>query len=265
MKSNYSVDRFLLLFVSLFFLVGCKDEAKLRMAVYQANRQCPITVSGIGNMTHVDFDGEMVTCEFDCVMEEEDFQKIETKASDEVMVGYLIRKSPEFIQMLVNDEAGLRYRFHSKNSDKTAVVEIPADRLAQMVEEYQSKGDDPLQLLKLFNRQSVKQLPIEVEEGLLFTNILIKDNMEVFTYEIDPQLYDMDLIGKNMEDLKDKPEELLDMEEEETQVLVSLLTELNMGVRYSYVEKGGSTPINLTFSAEQIKRLNKDNGVKTGK
>lgn len=241
-------------------LTGCQESPRMRLAAYEADKKCPIELGSFGTASSVSYDDGKVIFHVNMKNEKIDFDHVDLSQSSELLVTNLKRKSPQFADLLLSTETGLAFLIRSADGTQEINIDIPFADIKKILER---KGKDEkssaLLTLKLFNRQSQSQLPMKVTEGIQMTKVSIEDGNEIYRYEVDGDLFDMDVLRENAAHLKAHPEEMLNIKgkghDTDVTILLSLLRELNMGLGYRYSIKGSDETLEILYTPQQIQQL----------
>ena len=246
----------LLLILLSLYLSGCRYSPKMELAVHEANKKCPVEMGSFGTATSINYDDGMVVFNVDLKDGTTDLSQVNRTLSSELLVTNLKRMKPEFIDLLVSTETGLSFHVKSNDGAQATTIDIPFEEIQRIIRQSGEQGNaSALQTLKIFNRESQSQMPLPVTDGMMMTHVAIEGSNEIYQYEVDGDLFDMKTLEENAQRLRAHPEEMLDMEDSNIAILVSLLRELNMGLGYRYGIKGSDQKLEIIYSPEQLKQL----------
>lgn len=100
----------------------------------------------------------------------------------------------------------------------------------------QSKGEDNA-LLELMISETNKSLPAEYAEGMINTKLVREGNYVVYYYVCDEDLYDIDLMNKNLPTMKSMVLEELNADDVYISMFREVCKSAGVGVGYVYVGK----------------------------
>ena len=116
----------------------------------------------------------------------------------------------------------------------------------------QSRDEDDA-LLELMISETNKTLPAEYATGMVNTKLVREGNYVVYYYMCDEDLYDIDLMNKNLPTMKNMVLEELNADD----VYISLFREVcknaRVGVGYIYVGKKSGKKASLYIHVSQLK------------
>ena len=116
----------------------------------------------------------------------------------------------------------------------------------------QSKGEDNA-LLELMISETNKTLPTEYAEGMVNTKLVREGNYVVYYYVCDEDLYDIDLMNKNLPDYKDDVLEELNSDEVFISMFRDVCKNAGVGVGYVYVGKKSGKKASLYIPVSKLK------------
>lgn len=121
-------------------------------------------------------------------------------------------------------------------------------------------GDDIANLPKEeqlieYNKQTMRNLPLQVDSGVVMQKVWVEDSIEVYLYTIDQNIVERKLVEQNVEYLQAHPEDLLDMADNHVATMVALLYELRMGLEYRYLFSEDKDSISIVYPRKTLRNL----------
>ena len=244
-KSIKSLIGFIFGFIAAFLVVsmafnGCNSgSGKIKKLVSAANKVCPVKITEGLSMESVTYDNETVA--FNYLILNNDIIDIDkvSQFGDEYRKNILqgLVNNPDRNMKLVLDaileaDADLEIVFRNIEG-KSLVNHFTA-------EELKAKPDvaDPMKLLEATLSSTKMTLPTTIDNGLVLTDVFIRDGYWYYSYQCDENLYTIDLIQASYDTVK---EALM-------KTLIKQLKEANTGLAYMY--NGGTSGKSCTIFIE---------------
>ena len=98
----------------------------------------------------------------------------------------------------------------------------------------QSKNESD-EMLELMISETNKSLPAEYGEGMINTKLVREGNYVVYYYMCDEDIYDIDLMNKNLPSMKDMVVEELNSDDSYVSLFRGICKDAGVGVGYVYV------------------------------
>lgn len=245
---------FLLCFVaSILSLTSCNNSELAEFADY-FNSKCPQSIGEVGEITCCEYDDENIIMTLSV---NEEFMDIDAISKNEEMwkKNALIsiqntEAMHELSNLLEKAEAGLTYKYIGKKTKKQCTLHLNSEDIAKIS---QTKETDPLAFLQAQMNITKMQLPISVDEGMLWTSLELKGKYVEYYYECDEDYWDMKELKNCGSDMKQEIlESYNDKEDKEMQMLKKSLKDANMGCKYKYVGKKTKKSFTITIEPSEL-------------
>ena len=242
-------------FLCLLTISGCKDNAKVRLMVNEANKLCPFDVNGIGKAKSITYEDGLIVYHLAVDQGTDNPVDIDQLLSEEVVIMNIYRQNEDLKKVLVDEGVGLCYRYYDSSNNLLQSFEIPNKKIKEILLKIENGTLSNERLMEIYNQQTKLKLPLTVDKGVVFTQVNVEDGMEVYTYELQEGECDIALVRSNAKELQEHPELMLNMSDPDVEALVSLLYDLKMGLEYRYIIPDTDEHIVVHYSREQLRNL----------
>lgn len=244
-------------------LTSCNAQNSTQALIKEIRAVLPQPLGLMGDMTDVNVvDGNVeftIRCNEDfmdlkSLQQEPDQMKLSLKQS------MLAQKNDPNVKLVIDELTkigkGLTYKFIGAKSGTTIKVKLSADDLKEIKNSHTSL-DDVESLLQMNVQNTNTQCPMDVGNGLVWTNTAIENNYVVYHYEADEDFISIDLLKAN-EDLVHQSllDEAKAMKDDPTfKIFIKLCKQTDKGLAYRYIgNKTGNTAI-ILITADELKNL----------
>lgn len=181
-------------------LVSCGGNDHLKELAKKANDECPISMGMMGEISSIEFDGKDIVY-FASVDEDWvdlDVMKENKEEAKQGILQYFTAPSKdvdEMLKELEKSDAGIKYVYEGKKSGKKVEIRLTVKEIKDAI----ANPMNPEELLAQDVRVTNDECPMEVDEGMVITEILIEGSDVVYVCQVDETLFDMDDFETNRE------------------------------------------------------------------
>ncbi|MCM1517641.1 MAG: hypothetical protein NC117_03285 [Pseudoflavonifractor sp.] len=238
--------------------VACSPS--LESQVENANKQCPIKVAGVGQITSIDYKDNTVV--YNCLVQTRSFNLAAFEGHEEEMKTAMMPMLSELVdgdgsigQVLVDNGASLAVRYYTDGpgSGSVTVSFSPDELKAVMAGEVK---DDPETKLKTQVEVSRVQCPVKVDGSTTLTDIKAENGYVVYIYEIVEAGDDEDVID-SLNDSKEEIRETLrdsmsDKTDKNVAATIKACKDANYGIIYKYVGQTSGKVCEVKFESSEL-------------
>lgn len=248
--------------LSLFaFVVGAcgnMKKAQLQMDVENINKQCPLDMGMLGELTSVTYDEDENAVNFNYTIDEgtftvADFRATENEIRNSLRLTIAQESSRELYKEIIDAGASFNTVLMSgSNPDNQLKISFSNEELKQLIDMPLSEKERKTLLLSSQIATENARCPYLVEDGMLMTSVKDNDKNVVYNCRLDEKLYDIE----EMADYKSVMKNAL-IETFSTDVVmqnqIQLLVSLNKGIVYNFYGSNTGKSFELEFSPSELR------------
>ena len=237
-----------------FALVSCSGQSRLEKLVKNIDDECPVMVGELGEMASAGIeDGNVVIT---ILINEDVFNIDGLEAHPDVLHQSVLqgfRNPTDDMKELLNElkrcDAGLTYVYKGRTSGKTVSVTLTNEEVKEALKAAETE-QDPDELLDAQVAITVAQLPIQVDEITLMTDLVREDGCVVYYYDVDESVLDLDELEANSEAVVEVLTASLQQQKDSpgTSMFIRACKQANADIVYRY--KGTTTGKIVSFTVD---------------
>lgn len=238
MRTQKIMSQFGLILTIALMFASC-SKSKLQLQIELANRQCPISMGTMGEMTSITYEDDNVT--FSCEINEEfiNIDKIKENADliKENAIVTLMNSTGDIktlIDELEKAGAGLALKYKGKQSGKEFSITFTPEEIAS-AGKVQEEDKDPMELLNAQIDAANLQCPIEAAQGMEIESISVEGDFVVYNVTTDESIYSIEQLNAGKKTMKQAIKESLKETDEASEQLLKLCKMTRKGIAYKYV------------------------------
>lgn len=200
MKKMYSVAA--ILCCMLFILSGCAEN-KLKLAVKSANKQCPISMGGVGSVESIDYEDGVVV--FNYLMNEQ-YVNIaalkehpeQVKRSAQMLFSNPEGDMKELVDLLIEANADFKMVWRGDKSGEEVSVVLTAEELKDLSDEEVGDAEKLQSVIDATNMQ----LPLKIDYATTLKKVEIQGENVVYIYEVAEDVVSLDGMESSKDEMK---------------------------------------------------------------
>lgn len=232
--------------VAITALSSCKSTPALEDVAKQADKQCPVTMPGVGRMESVVYEDGALT--YKCLVLTRGFNLKAMEGKEELlkeamrpMLSGILLKDKRIGELLVDENASLAVNYYTKGAKPASVtVSFTPDEIKDVLDG--KVPDDPVSKLKGQIAVTAVQCPIKVDSDTKITSLSLENGYVVYTYLLKDS-GDSDMIARFNENKDEVAENILETIHrggKDIRAIVDLTKKAGYGFKYRYIgEKSG--------------------------
>lgn len=239
----------------LLALTSCTNS-KLKTMVDDANKDCPLSMGEMGEVSSITLEGENVVFSYSIDEQYVDIDALsengETIKSS--IISALSQSSKEMFVEMDKENAGLVLNLVGKTSKKTCTLKISPEECKSILKSINDgTSDTPIETLKKQIEATNVQLPMTIEEGLVLYEMTLEGDYAVYNYNVDESMYDINTMEQNKEQTKAEIKAMLtsgsDMALEK---FVKSCKNANKGIAYKYIGSNSGKSYQINFPISEL-------------
>ena len=174
-----------LVLLMLTLLSGCAKN-KVRSAIDEVNRHCPVQVSMFVRMLSAGYDNDCVSVRYeldDRMLKIEGFRDNAELMKKMMLAGYEQQK--EFVDAILDAGASLQFDIEGRTSGERFTVTISPDELRQTQQGLVMTPQERMEAsIMMVNAQG----PMKLAEGMTMTGMRVEGDCAYYLYEVSPEV-----------------------------------------------------------------------------
>ena len=186
-------------------LVACSPKSRLDLIAKEANKMCPIPVEGVGTIEKIEFNGTDIV--YWCVVDDDEIDIDVLARNEQETKAFMLQEfiTPnadikEMIDAIKPAGAGIAFGYSSKLTGKQVTFHLSIEEI-EAVYNNPSALITPEKNLEMQVAIADREFPQTVEEGMVVTRVYLDEDYVVYEYEMDEEIYDMDLMESNRSEM----------------------------------------------------------------
>lgn len=255
MKNKYFAGVIGILMCAAMCVFSSCADTKLKNSVEKANKDCPVSLGIVGELTSIEYKGDAVEFLFNL---DEEFIKIDaitdnledTKASAITnMAGN--ENVNKMFDMLIETGTNLRFVWKGKDSGEEATIEFTPAEIKEIRETPAATDEEKLaSAIAATNRQ----LPLDTGTGVVVTEMIDKGNVVAYMNQVPDEEFLMQ-VAKNTDAVKNSQKTYFKMMSSTEKNLFRLIAELGKKLSYTYYTDGSDETVEVVYTSEELKKI----------
>ncbi|WP_259319548.1 hypothetical protein [Bacteroides clarus] len=250
----------LLACLSLVLLTGCSQKSKLKLAIELADKQCPMDMGTVGEISGITFDGTDVI--YNMLMNEDylDLNALEKNPDAMKSAVTAMFKNPKgeiktMLEMVVDTKSGIKFIYKGKTTGKEVECYLGTEDLNNILNQNLTEEEsDKHKLEELVNVTNVS-CPMDVDEATTLDKLTIESDKVVYNYTIDEAKVDMATMRNNEAQMKQAIKGSLNVSESSLRLFLEACVKDNKGLSYRYVGGTSGESAEYIFTVAELKAL----------
>ena len=245
-------------------LTGCK-KSPLKQQVEFLNRQCPLDLGVLGEVTSVDLDGQAIVYHVATNPRILKLDRLRDHVGD-VKQGVLLyfANDTASLRQLVPTKCGLKYEYSDTESGERFVVDISNDDLRRVSALVGNQRELARRRIENFVATGRLQLPLQIDAITTLTDIALDADAVAYTYTIDEESVAPDDLEAELSSLRMNIRESLGGGDPSMGVLIDVLTRDHRGLVYRYVMSKSGKQFDITFTPDDVASIGSAAGPSAG-
>jgi hypothetical protein len=250
----------MVLSLSVMFVSCDKSTAKkmlLKQEIEKAQRQMPIKLGVIGEITNITYENDNVT--FSYLVDEKFTDKSIFEGDLNVVkdnfVCVMVRNSStrKLVSAIVDAKASLTFSYKGKKTGKTASVTVSNEELAN-ADNLDISAEKAAQMLIDNTVNSERSnMPVNLEPGVSITDSFWEGNVLVYVITMDGKMFSVNILDSLDKDALRTASKNQLKSSPSVQSFIQAMVALNKTITYRYQVEGHDKHIDVTFSNVDMK------------
>ena len=244
--------KFYVIILSLIFLMGCQSrEKKMKTDIEAANKAyCPMNFGNLGSLNSMEFDDGRLIYTFE--FKEPDLISLieDNESNKKLFAGYFMRIASSSLKNIFSQGYDCVLKFSSPSMSRSAVIELNSEEAKKILQENYSKKQMAIEGARLSCLVWKCKVPMELEDGILLTNVSFSNNTIKYEYEIDD---DKDFDLKEIFGTEDsKRDQLESIFEDSQDLLLKQYITGGISLEYKYIGRNSKTSVSIVISSKEM-------------
>ncbi|WP_300702508.1 hypothetical protein [Bacteroides sp.] len=246
--------------LSLILLTGCDQKSKLKLGIEAANKQCPMKMGTVGEVSSITYDGTdvvyLLTMNEDYIdLEALDKKPEAVKAAAVAMFRNPEKNIKEMLNLVIDSNSGIKFVYKGQTSGKEVSCYLGTEDLKNLLNQDMSKEEsDQKKLEELVNVTNVS-CPMAIDEATTLNNLTIESDRVVYHYTVDEESMEIATMKENEGEIKQNIKSSLDVSEPALKMFLEACIKSNKGLGYQYAGNTSGESVEIIFSVSEIKAL----------
>lgn len=247
----------------IMLTTSCQD-AKLKIAIESANKQCPVEMGEFGKITSIVYDGHNVVYTFNM---DETYTNIKVlkeqpenlKSSMAIMFQNPSKEVKTLLNLIVKCNAGLQIIYVGKDSGDKVECELTTEELKEVLNTDINSSKSNLLKLEAQIKMANLQFPAKASEEVTIEKMELSNESVIYLCSIDENVCNIDLIEENHDTVKQGiVDELSGKTDQPTQLFIKYCTDCNRNIVYRYIGNQSGNQYDVVITVPELKELLKD-------
>lgn len=246
--------------LSLILFTGCDQKSKLKLGIEAANKQCPMKMGTVGEVSSITYDGTDVV--YLLTMNEGyiDLEALDKKPEAVKAAAVAMFRNPEknikeMLNLVIDANSGIKFVYKGQTSGKEVSCYLGTEDLKNLLNQDMSKEEsDQKKLEELVNVTNVS-CPMAIDEATTLNNLTIESDRVVYHYTVDEESMEIVAMKENEGEIKQNIKSSLDVSEPALKMFLEACIKSNKGLGYQYTGNTSNESVEIIFSVSEIKAL----------
>ena len=238
---------------ALLTFSGCTNK-KIQALVDESNKSFPMQMSEGVMAIGLDLEGDNIVFKYIVKEDAMNLDAVENdKESMKSSLSHMLNNgsSRKLVEISADEGVGLIFEYKVYDSDRVIRIEMSPDEVKQIL----NTPSSPESRLKALIDNTTLQLPLKIDEGLIFTKINNDENNVIYVYEIDEDKVSLSSIKKNIKNVKDAVVEELKGQNVAEKTFMKAVVENNKGLVYQYVGNVSNKTVDVVITLDELKQI----------
>ena len=242
-----------LLGVMMFVLSGCAEN-KVKSAVNEVNKQCPVSIGILGTMNSIIYEDNTVVFDFTI---NEDFTKIDAIVSnsedmkENIFAGMRTQNTTKLFETMAEADASLCFVFKGKTSGKEAKIALSSSELKELLKKPIASNEEKL---KAAISSTNAQMPLDTGTGIIMTELVEKGNVVFYMAKVNDKAQ-LEQIANSINEIKASQKNMFKVMDPSAKLFFKIIVDAGKGLGYSYYAEGADETIDVVYTNSELKEL----------
>lgn len=242
-------------------LMSSCQKTKLKTMVEITNKQCPMSLGEVGEITSIAYDGDNVVYTFSMNEEMINFEVLKEnpgsiKASIATMFQNPSPNVKEMLDLVVKCQSGIQFIYRGKSSGEEVRCRMTPDELKDIMNKEVDAAESDLAKLEMQLKMANLQFPLQASEEVTIEKVLLSDESVVYTCRINEKACDIQTLTDRKDNVKEEiAKTLSDKSNAAMQLFIKYCLNCNKNIVYRYVGDQSGKQCDVLFSTSELKEL----------
>lgn len=236
---------------------GCQSEKvnKLKLALEEANKQCPVDMGEMGQMSSIEFDDDAMEVQFHCAVNEDAISIDELNnetARDQLKLIFSRDKTKKILDQMIEAEVGLSAIYKGRVSGEIAKVTLSLADLKEIKDNPMSENEINRHLLKNMLAHDQTQYPKNLGTGMDVVKSYDDGDYLVYDICLDEDIPDYVLYKDVFETDEAKANMSTGFADPMVKHLLKIIVPLGKGLKYHYYGNKTGESFDVTYTPDEL-------------
>lgn len=249
------------IFLMLAFITfySCdSSKKKLQSGIETVNKECPIDLGMIGEISSLEFDEEAnevimtMTISKELPLKISALNKLKNTLKRN-MLGAWAKSESGIILMKEIAKADSKFTMviQAEESNESLKINVSKNEIKDLAE---GKVDpiSPRDMLEIMITSTNTQCPMQIENGMIMSSVSLEGNNFVYNYSVDENLVSIEAIKQNKSAVKANIKQILSSNDMTVKQMVKICKEANTGIVYRYIGDVSGDVCIIKFSSSEL-------------
>lgn len=253
-KSNVFSGTMMVLLCAMMMVFGSCAESKLKAAIEEGNKMCPLSLGVAGEMTSITYEDDAVNFLFTM---DEQFTNIDVISANpeafknSFITGMKNEKTQKLFEIMIEANADLVVIMKGKTSGKEATVRLTSSELKEELEKPMPTAEDKL---KASITEANRNMPLDTGSGIIMTEL--KDDGETVVYMAKvTDKKQLELIASSTENVKNSQRTVFKMFGPAEKMFFEYIADAGRNLGYTYYAEGSDKTVEVVHTNAELKEL----------
>lgn len=220
------------------------------------NAECPMAVGFTTEITSMSINQRYWTIRMKINTFGKDFvEEYEGKGAKDMAKTMIKGLNKEQICAIFNLNVGFKVVLTTEN-DETRTIVLDLSDIAEILNDTDATPEESLNIII---ENSKKSCPLDMQNGMVMTDIRLVDGILFSEITVDEDRYSMAALESNMETIRQNMINLIQQEQDiMTAEMVNCLVKTNNGMGYVYIGNKSQYAVRLVFTSEELRTIVKN-------
>lgn len=237
-----------------------QNSSVFREFLDAANQACPMDLGAVGSMTSIVYQNGYVVYNISCDENVIDIDKLNSNINQSKQSLIAMVKDPEMkdvLDMLIKENAGLKYCYTCKASGKKAVATLTPGEVHAIANGTIDGGDMSKTLLQMISSAN-STMPSEITDGMTGENIVLEGDYVVFNVSVDESKYSIQTLKQLQSEYRSGMAEVMKSSDATYKALLLVIKNSSYGLDVRLKGASSGETMDVKFTASELGKLVND-------
>ena len=224
------------------------SKKKLQSGIETANKECPIDLGMIGEISSLEFDEETdevimtmtISKELPLNIKRSMLGAWAKSESGMMLMKEIAKADSKFTMVILAEESNESLRINVSKNEIKDLAEGKVDPIS------------PRDMLEIMITSTNAQCPMQIENGIIMSSVSLEGHNFVYNYSVDENLVSIEALKQNKSAVKANIKQILSSDDMMVKQMVKICKEANTGIVYRYIGDVSGDVCIIKFSSSEL-------------